>query len=255
MSAKNQIMKYLQILMLLVLFVSCEKENENAQVIIDKAIEKAGGDKYENSKISFDFRNMKYISTRKGGKYRLERIQNDTLLGKIRDVLDNKGFSRYLGDSLMEVPDSMATKYSNSVNSVHYFMGLPYGLNDPAVNKNLIGKDSIEGNEYYEIQVTFEKQGGGKDHDDEYLYWINTQGYTVDYFAYNYETEGGGVRFRKAINPRIIRGIRFVDYENYAYEDKNVQLSKLDSLYQAGALTKYSTISNKNIEVELDPGF
>lgn len=255
MSAKNQIMKYLHILLLLVLFVSCKKENENAQEIIDKAIDKAGGDKYENSRISFDFRNMKYISTRNGGKYRLERIQNDTLLGEIRDVLDNGGFSRYLGDSLIEVPDSMATKYSNSVNSVHYFMDLPYGLNDPAVNKYLIGKDSIEGDEYYEIQVTFQKQGGGKDHDDQYLYWINTQDYNVDYFAYNYETDGGGVRFRKAINPRNISGIRFVDYENYAYHDKDVKLSKLDSLYQAGSLTKFSTISNKNIEVSLDPEF
>lgn len=248
-------MKYLQILLLLVILVSCENEKENAQEIVEKTIEKAGGEKYENARISFEFRKRKYISTRKGGQYRLERIQNDSLLGEIRDVLDNKGFSRYLGDSLMEVPDSMATKYSNSVNSVHYFMELPYGLNDLAVNKNLVGKDSIEGEEYFEIKVSFDKQGGGKDHDDEYLYWINTQDYTVDYFAYNYETEGGGVRFRKAFNPRTIEGIRFVDYENYAYDNKDVELSKLDSLYQAGSLTQYSTIQNKNIEVTLDPEF
>ncbi len=246
-------MKYLQILLVLLLLVSCEKGNENAQEIVDKAIEKAGGKKYENAEISFEFRNRKYRSIRKGGEFRLERFQQDTLLGAIRDVLDNKGFSRYLGDNLMKLPDSLSTAYTNSVNSVHYFMELPYGLNDPAVNKKLLGKDSIEGRQYYEIKVTFDKKGGGEDHQDEYLYWINTENYTVDFMAYNYETDGGGVRFRKAVNPRYIKGIRFVDYLNYGYNDLNVELSKLDSLYEADQLFKVSSIRNKNIEVNLNP--
>ncbi|AVR45829.1 deoxyribose-phosphate aldolase [Christiangramia fulva] len=248
-------MKYLQILLILMIFISCEKSNETAQEIVDKAIENAGGEKYENAEISFDFRNISYRSSRKAGKFRLERFQKDTLLGEIHDVLDNKGFARYLGESKIELPDSLVQAYTNSVNSVHYFMELPYGLNDPAVNKKLIGKDSIEGREYYEIRVTFDKQGGGEDHQDEYLYWIDTQNFGVDYLAYNYETEGGGVRFRKAINPRRIEGIRFVDYQNYGYNDINVELSKLDNLYEAGQLFKVSDIRNKNIEVNLNPDF
>lgn len=248
-------MKYLQILLLSILLVSCENHEETAQSIVDKAIENAGGEKYENSRISFEFRNRKYISTRKGGKFRFERIFQDTLTGEIRDVLDNDGFKRELNGNRIQLPDSLVRAYTNSVNSVHYFMELPYGLNDPAVNKKLIGKDNIEGKEYYEIAVSFDKQGGGKDHDDEYLYWINSENYTVDYFAYNYDTEDAGVRFRKAVNPRTINGIRFADYLNYGYSNYKVDLSKLDSLYEADDLFEVSTIKNKNIEVKLNPDF
>lgn len=248
-------MRYYLLIVLSILLVSCNQKEEEltAQQIVDKAIEKAGGQNYENAKIDFVFRSKEYKSFRQGGKFKLERIQTDSTNREIRDVLTNDSFERFIEDSLVTLPDSLSTAYSNSVNSVHYFMQLPYGLNSSSVNKKLVGKDSIKGKYYYEIKVGFDKAGGGKDYEDEYLYWINNQDFTVDYLAYNYHTDGGGVRFRKAINPRIINGIRFVDYENYSYKDKDVQLSKLDSLYEAGKLKEFSVIKNEDITVTLNP--
>ncbi|HCV81559.1 MAG TPA: deoxyribose-phosphate aldolase, partial [Zunongwangia profunda] len=128
---------------------------------------------------------------------------------------------------------------------------LPYGLNGDAVNKNLLGKDSIKGKEYYEIKVTFNQDGGGTDYEDEYLYWINTSTFTVDYLAYSYHVNAGGIRFRAAFNPRIVNGLRFVDYKNYAEDDLSTPLENLDALYEAGKLKLFSEIITEDVKVNI----
>lgn len=238
-------------ILILTSVLACNSETETAEQIIDKAIEKAGGDRYKNAEISFDFRKGTYKSNREGGKFELERILADSTGTQYRDVVNNEGFTRYYKDSVVQLSDSMKSVYSNSVNSVHYFAQLPFGLNDDAVNKELIGKDTIHDKEYYEIKVTFDAKDGGADHEDVYMYWINTQNYNVDYLAYSFEEEGGGLRFRKAYNPRTIEGIRFVDYENYKTDDLDTPLKELDDLYEARQLELLSKIENRNIEVNL----
>ena len=247
-------MRYIPFFLVLFLVASCseEKKELTAEEIINKAIENAGGERYKNAEIEFVFRNKDYRSSRAGGKFQLERRFNDSLGNNIQDVLNNDGFDRFVNDSLVQVQDSLKLAYGNSVNSVHYFVQLPFGLNAEAANKELIGKDSISGREYYEVKVTFSENGGGTDHEDEYLYWIDTQNFEVDYLAYNFEVNGGGMRFRKAFNHRIIEGIRFVDYENYKYEDLSTPLKALDSLYEKRELELLSLIETKDIKVNLD---
>ncbi|MDX1719252.1 MAG: DUF6503 family protein [Salegentibacter mishustinae] len=243
--------KYVLGLLIITLIYACITKQETAQQIIDKAIAKAGGERYKNAEISFDFRKGTYKSERRGGDFELERIMPDSTGTQYRDVVDNNGFTRFYKDTVVKLSDSMETVYANSVNSVHYFVQLPFGLNDDAVNKKLIGKDTINNKEYYEIKITFDVEGGGEDHEDVYMYWVNTQNYHVDYLAYSFEINEGGLRFRKAYNPRTIEGIRFVDYENYKTDDLSTPLSELDDLYEARQLELLSKIENKNIEVKL----
>jgi hypothetical protein len=145
----------------------------------------------------------------------------------------------------------MATRYSNSVNSVHYFAQLPYGLNDNAVQKELLGEATINGNPYFEVGVTFKQEGGGTDFQDKFVYWIHKENYTVDYLAYSYETDGGGIRFREAYNVRYVDGIRFADYNNYKPESLEVSLTDLDALFAKGALKLLSKIETESIGVML----
>ncbi|WP_037322310.1 DUF6503 family protein [Salegentibacter sp. Hel_I_6] len=243
--------KYLLGILIIPFIFACTSETENAQQIIDKAIEKAGGDRYKNAEITFDFRKGTYRSNREGGKFELERILADSTGTQYRDVVNNTGFTRYYKDTVVQLSDSMKNVYSNSVNSVHYFVQLPFGLNDDAVNKELIGKDTINDKEYYEIKVSFDVEGGGTDYEDVYMYWIDTQDYSLDYLAYSFKVNEGGLRFRKAYNPRTIEGIRFVDYENYKTDDLDTPLRELDDLYEARQLELLSKIENKNIKVNL----
>ncbi|MFV8224605.1 DUF6503 family protein [Christiangramia aquimixticola] len=248
-------MKFYHIILIAILFIGCENATKEltAHQIVDKAIERAGGERYENAEIDFTFRNKSYKSKRDGGKFSYERTMKDSLGNKIYDRLDNDGLVRHVNDSLVKVEDSLIAPIGNSINSVHYFVHLPYGLNAPAAKKELLGKDSIAGREYYEVKVTFSADGGGTDHEDEYMYWIDTQNFEVDYLAYNFVVNDGGVRFRKAFNHRVIEGISFVDYENYKYKDAAVSLSKLDSLYEERDLDLLSLIETKNIKVKLKP--
>lgn len=244
-------MKYISIFALLIFFISCKEEKKQltAQEIIDNAIENAGGSNYDNAIINFTFRDTQYSSKRQNGQFELTRNGADSL-GNIRDVLNNDGFQRFQDEAKIELPDSTATKYSNSINSVHYFAHLPYGLNSEAVIKELVGEAEIKNKKYYEIKVTFKQDGGGTDHDDIYMYWISQDHFTVDYFAYKFYTGKGGIRFREAYNPRTVGGIRFADYKNYKVEPwESVDLKSLDELFEDGKLEFLSDIKTENISV------
>ena len=171
--------------------------------------------------------------------------------GVLRDVLSNVGVLRTRNGKELPLNDSLATVIGESVNSVHYFVQLPFGLDGEAVNHKLIGKDSIDGKAYYEIEVTFNQAGGGKDHEDIYMYWINRDSLTVDYLAYRFFVNEGGIRFRKAVAPRYIKGIRFVNYENYRPRNIDTPLHQLDELFLKDSLIKVSQIENQILEVEL----
>ncbi len=249
-------MRILTIISFLFILISCKEEEKpfTAQQIIDKTIAEAGGNVYDNAIINFTFRNFKYSSKRKNGLFEYSRTYTDSI-GEVNDVLSNDEFNRFVNAQRIELPDSTATKYSNSVNSVVYFVQLPFGLNAPAVKKELIGEAEMEGKKYFEIQVTFDEDGGGKDHEDVYLYWINKRDFTIDYFAYKFYTGEGGIRFRKAYNPRKVSGLRFVDYQNYKAEPwEKVNLQTVDSLFVAGKLELLSEIKTEDVSVEISEG-
>lgn len=247
-------MRLLITIILIPLFFACKQETKQltAQQIIDKTIENAGGKKYDNAAIQFTFRGTQYNSSRNNGQFELSRSFTDSL-GDIKDVLNNDGFERFVNGEKMNLPDSTATKYANSVNSVHYFAELPYGLNEAAVEKELVDTTEINGKKYYEVKVTFKQEGGGVDHGDIYMYWISQKDFTVDYFAYKYYTGKGGIRFRTAYNPRMVNGIRFADYKNYKAEPwKSVEVQDLDEMFEAGKLELLSDIKTEDVSVEND---
>jgi len=235
----------------LTMLVSCKKDVQpNAEAIISKAIEVAGGNNIVTSTIDFDFRNIHYTAIRDNGTFKFERSFKDSI-GNIRDVLSNNGFQRFINEKPVEIPDSMALKYTSSVNSVHYFSVLPFGLNGIAVNKTSLEDVTIKGKDYYKIKITFNQAGGGEDFEDVFVYWINTSSYKMEYLAYSYiEDDDIGLRFREAYNERYVNGVRFVDYNNYAPKNKDADLFELDRLLENDGLKLLSKIETENIEVK-----
>ena len=230
-----------------ILILNCKQEEKDANAIINKSIEVSGGNLFEKSNINFDFRDKHYKAIRYNGKFRYERVFKDSL-GLVRDVLNNKGFLRYLNGKTLEISDEKTQAYTSSVNSVHYFSVLPYGLNGKAVNKLFLGEEEVKGKKYHKIKVTFNEEGGGEDYDDEFIYWINIENYKADYLAYSYsEKDGKGFRFREAYNERYINGIRFVDYNNYKPKNNSVTLENLDTQFENGKLDLLSKIELENI--------
>lgn len=224
--------------------------NKNAQTIIDTAIEAHGGGLFETANVSFTFRNKDYSVTHQGEKVTYTRSFSDDSLGAFKDVLVNStDFVRYINDEKVEIAEKKEKAYANSVNSVLYFFQLPYGLNDAAVVKKYMGQAIIKDQLYDKVRVTFGQEGGGEDFDDIFIYWINTKTNIMDYMAYSYKTSGGGMRFRQAINPRTIGGLRVQDYVNFKPEKKNAKVEELDEAFNSGALIELSQIINENVIV------
>ena len=253
-------------IILLVLFVgaivlSCSKEQaknhvdtniSRAQEIVNRSIafHKLGA--LENASFQLRFRNIDYSYRNSKGTYEYSRTQTDTLDRTVKDVLNNTSFVRYIDGEASEVTEERRGAYSRSVNSVIYFFRLPFGLNDVAVNKKYNGEKKIKGKTYHEIEVTFEQEGGGEDFDDVFLYWFDTEDYSMDFLAYLYHTDGGGLRFREAINPRRVAGALVQDYINFKPEDETIPISTILELYKNDELIELSRISNEDIEIQFN---
>lgn len=236
-------------LLMIIGLTSCNFFQTDPQKIIDKAIEAAGGDKYLHSTIEFDFRDRHYVAQREGGKFSYERIfseKNKT----IHDFVSNDGFKREINDTIADVAETMKVRYTSSVNSVIYFALLPYALNDAAVIKEFLGETIIDEKKYSKVKITFQQEGGGEDFEDEFIYWIDKNDFTIGYMAYSYEeSDGVGLRFRKAYNPRKVNGILFQDYINYKPKSK-VPIAELEELYLSGELEELSKIELLEIQVK-----
>ncbi|MGJ8593121.1 MAG: DUF6503 family protein [Aquaticitalea sp.] len=245
-------MKYLILFAVGLMLFSCvEKKSEfvDADVVINTSINVSGVKKLDNSVLEFDFREKHYKAARSEGSYVLKREFKDSL-GSIVDYLSNISFERRVNDSLIYVADSMATKYSAAVNSVHYFAVLPYDLDGKAVNKTYLNDVELKGNNYHKIKVTFDQEGGGEDYEDVFIYWVNTKTSKIDYLAYSYnEADGLGLRFREAYNERSINGVRFVDYNNYKPKDTTIALEDLDRMFLENNLELLSKIELKNVSI------
>ena len=233
----------------LLIISSCSQSEQDATTIVNQSIEVHGGSLYGKSHISFDFRDRHYTSNRNGGLFQYTRKFEDSL-GTIEDVLTNEGFHRTINQEPIDLESKKRDAYSNSVNSVHYFSQLPFGLNAPAVIKKYVAEENIKGNIYHKIQVTFKKEGGGEDFEDIFLYWINKESNTMDYLAYKYKTNGGGIRFREAIERLKVGGILFSNYINYKPESQEIDFLSIGELFNDGKLIEVSRIINENIEVK-----
>ena len=246
-TALKHCFKVLSILSLTIYFSSCKP---TAESIIQDAIKTHGGDKYEHFEIALDFRDKHYVLKNQNGKYEYLREQIDSSGHKIIDIITNDTFERKIENEVVTVPDSMASKFRNSINSVAYFFLLPKPLSDPAVNAELLGTIKLKGKEFFKIKVNFDKEGGGKDHEDTFIYWINKETKTLDYFAYQYATDGGGMRFREAISPKTQSGIKYCDYKNYGFDDLKNKLEDLDTLFEKNQIPLKSEIINLNVSIK-----
>ncbi|MEO9570057.1 MAG: DUF6503 family protein [Polaribacter sp.] len=234
------------LLIFLVFLLSCKNSEPKltAQQIIDKSLLYSGADKVVNSEISFKFRDKTYFAYRNNGDYKLIR-EFDSII----DGLTNEGFERYINLKKKELSKKEITSFSNSVNSVHYFSVLPFGLNDKAVYKKLLESSTIKGKEYYKVEITFSEDGGGEDFEDVFIYWIGKEDFLIDYLAYSYHTNGGGIRFRELKEQCVKNGIRFVDYHNYKPLNNEISLINIDKAFENNELKKVSEIVLKDIEV------
>lgn len=235
--------------LILVLFQNCQSE-KSVEEITSLLIEEHGGENYKHSEISFEFRGKQFNIYRNGNEFKYERVYTDTAGQNVRELIANKGKQKFTDGVEIELDKKGENKIDGAVNSVIYFTLLPFPLADKAAIKKVISEDSIEGEEFYLLEVTFKQEGGGRDYEDRYVYWINKNSNQMEYFAYYFHVNGGGSRFRKMVNSRRVGGILFFDQINYSSDKIDTDIENYSSVFKEGKLEKVSEIIIENIVVK-----
>lgn len=243
---------YVKLLILSCLILSCSTKNKelNAETIVAKSVEASGTEKFNHAIVEFNFRDYSYKSNIGCGENVLERIKtNDT--STIVDKLLYPELTRKINEKRVFLDDSIANLYGESINSVHYFVQLPMRLNDPAAIKSYIGTETIKDKKFHIVEVRFQEDGGGQDFQDVYRYWFDVDNFQLQYLAYTFLVNGGGIRFREVIREEFVEGIRFVDYNNYAPKENRLSIEEISKHFNEDALQLISSIENKNISVTI----
>ena len=234
----------------LLLMEGCTPTSDaDPQGIVDRAMAAHGSENLDQAEVEFDFRDRHFVVTRDGGRFTYERTFTDSTGADVRDVLTNDSLYREVDGERVELTEEERLSAETGVNSVVYFALLPYFLNDPAVEKRYLGEATIEGEPYDKVEVTFQEEGGGQDYQDRYVYWFHQDEHTMDYLAYSFEVNGGGTRFRQAVNPRVVGGVRFADYLNGGADTLGTPIHRYDEMLAAGEIDPISEIELKNIDV------
>lgn len=239
------------IYILLVLAACTSNKNHptlDAEVIVQRAIDSSGTHLFEKAKVSFHFRDKIYQSepTCEGLILKREFISDSVL---IQDELYSGKLKRYQDGLQIQLSDSLALVYAESVNSVHYFVQLPYRLNDYAVTKKWVGDENDNESKYHKLKVTFQEEGGGEDFEDVYYYWIDAESFRIAYLAYSFQVNDGGIRFREATEYVEVDGILFANYNNYKPELETAKVEDALQDFLNGDYQLLSTISSELISV------
>lgn len=231
---------------------SAEPRPEGPAGWVHDAIQRHGGETFEHSRITFTFRGVEFEVLQDGGLFRHERRYTDEAGRSVVEIMDNDGTRMEVdGEPVALDPDEFA-RVEMDVNSVVYFGFLPFRLLDPAANHRDLGAIEIDGEPYRMIEVTFEAEGGGTDWQDRFVHWIHRDRHTLDFLAVRYDRDGGGARFRRAINRREEGGLLLQDYENYRPADGPIgDIADFARLFEEeGALELLSLVELEEVRVQ-----
>lgn len=237
-------------LILVLLFVAACSPHDDTGTLIEDVRRTHGSNIIDNASIAFDFRGDAYRVLNQEGRFEYSR-EYAADEGWRRDVMTNDSTFRLVEGAPVPVDDAERRRIESTVNSVVYFVLLPYNLADPAVQARTLGETVIRDEPYHVVEITFVEEGGGRDWEDRYVYWFHRDHKTMDFLAYTFDdADGGGSRFREATNPRSIGGVRFQDYRNFSVDTLRYVIEDYPRFLESNELTLVSTVDIDDIRVE-----
>lgn len=233
---------------------------ETAEDVVTAAIERHGGDRFDQVSIRWEFRSVPFGLDRDDGRFRYSRVMLDEQEIDILQVIGNDGTWIEVNGVPQELDASTRPTVESEINATVYLGFLPFRLDDAAVRMTDLGTAELEGRLYRKVEVSFEEDGGGRGWENRFVYWFRDGEWTLDYFAYAEPTTPPTTRFRRAVNPREIGGLLIQDYENYAVdgpaaESPDFDIADYDRLFEEGQVRLVSMVEFENVRVSDVPVF
>ena len=229
----------------------------DAVALVHAARAAHGSDRLDGRTLHFTFRGTPFTTWRDGPRFRYTRTLTDDAGRTVVQTVDNDGVHQTIdGREAPFASDAERAAAETAVNSVAYFALLPASLTDPSVRVRSLGRDTVAGHPRDAVEVTFAQEGGGRDWEDRYVYWLHPERHTVDYLAYTYHVTPGdtaraatGHRFRRVTGTQTVGGVRFQDYENLS-ADSLARLEEYPAALAAGRLFPVSTIRTEAVRLD-----
>lgn len=228
------------------------KTNPKGETLIRELVEKAGGEKRETATVNFDSNPYSYQIIRNCGQFDIERNlinkRGDTVVLK----LGNLDITKTINQKIQKLSDTTAARLKQNLRSKIYFTEIPFGLNAPGIRKKFLGEEEIDGKSFAKVKIAFIENRGSKPFLDQYVFWVDQESKTLTYLATTIDGDQNNLQFRKVENPRVLKGIRFVDYQVYQPEKhQTIALRDLAQAFEKGELKRINTDKITNIEVEI----
>lgn len=228
-----------------------------AVALIHAAHAAHGSDLLDGHTVHFTFRGTPFTAWRDGSRFRYTRTLTDEAGRAVVQTVDDDGVHQTIdGLDAPFASDSDRAAAETAVNSVVYFALLPASLADPSVRVRSLGRDTVGGQPLDAVEVTFAQDGGGRDWEDRYVYWLHPDRHTLDFLAYTYrETPGDtaraatGHRFRRVIGTQTVGGVRFQDYENLS-ADSLARLEDYPTALAEGRLFPVSEVRTEAVRLD-----
>ncbi len=234
-----------------VLAASVDAETSRHLDIVDRAIAYHGGDAYQTSRTELDLCSKSgcfhLVAEVDGGRFDY-RVSRETAESAIEVRSTNDTLEVVRDGANVDVEAAKAQSYRDWAMARVYFCFLPFRLNDPSVIQQDLGLVDWDGRKLHKVKVTFEADSS-TDASDEFMYWFDPDTARLEFFAYSYDNNGGGLRFRRAVHHRRIGGILFFDQENLGTEDADISVDDLDAAVVRDRLRHISTVRLEAIKV------
>lgn len=219
--------------------------------LVDRAIEHHGGELYRSSVTELEVcskSGCSQVRAEVDGDRFDYRVTGRTRGGERSVHWTNHSLEVRQEGELVPVALADAQGYKNWAMARIYFCFLPHRLDDPSVHQEALGTESWNGRALEKVKITFEP-GSSTDASDEYMYWLDAESGRVEQFAYSYEGNPGGLRFRRALDHRRVGGLLFFDQENLGAEGEGLRVDQIDPEFVSTRMRPVSKIELKNIEV------
>ena len=223
-----------------------------APPVVHRAIEYHGGSVFDRSTTELELcsgSGCYEISARMNdGVYRYE-VAGPVSAGHRRVEASNDAVRHWHEGVEQEVTPANAQRLRDWAMARIYFVFLPYRLGDPGVQLADLGLEGWGDRQLRRVKVTF-RSGSSTDAEDEFLYWFDPQTSRLEQFAYSFEGDPGGLRFRRLFNYRRVGGLLFFHQENLGVDADGLDIEQVTPEFVERRMRSISTVTVDDIQVE-----
>lgn len=240
-----------------VAFSAEEAPSTTMPPIVETSIDFHGGDVYRRSRIALTLTSLSGSSRIEaeldGGLFDYTVTAPATGEPQRRVRFTNQGGSNRTLDwrdgGWVELDGRAAARARSWLIGKVYFPFLPFRLADPGVHFRHLGTEVWDGRPLAKVKVTFSPHSD-PEADDEYLFWFDPDTGRMEQFAYSFQSGGGGLRLRRAVDYERVGGVLFSDQENLGVDGPGHTVDQVTPAFAAEHLEPVSSVELSDVEVE-----